>query len=217
MILLFEQTRMWLENDVSIHSVQEFGRKMIEICKEEDKGKVDDARYIKKLLKNWYGGFIWFREDVGKESLIYFKSMAEYIIRESEREKRCTQESIDETKNRILKAAGNLIKAEIWEQIYANEYYPSIDDIAEKNWIPDNHQKLLRILIQSEVKVQSIGQAIITLFSRTAPTAILFGLSVELDHVFESKWLLDHLARLGFSVKSNEVKLYKQPVLSSSS
>ena len=52
MILFFEQTCMWLENDVSIHSVQEFGRKMIEICKEEDKGKVDDARYIKKLLKN---------------------------------------------------------------------------------------------------------------------------------------------------------------------
>ena len=69
--------------------------------------------------------------------------MAEYIIRENEREKEgCAQESIDETKNRILKAAGNLIKAEIREQIYTNEYYPSIDDIAVKNWIPYNLQKL---------------------------------------------------------------------------
>ena len=59
--------------------------------------------------------------------------MAEYIIRENEREKEgYAQESIDETKNRILKAAGNLIKAEIREQIYINEYYPSIDDIAAK-------------------------------------------------------------------------------------
>ena len=37
-------------------------------------------------------------------SPIYFKNMAEYIIRESEREKGCAQELIDETKNRILKA-----------------------------------------------------------------------------------------------------------------
>ena len=148
MIMLFEQTGMWLENDISIHSVQEFRRKMIEMCKEEDKDKVYDARYIKKLLENRYGDFIWFSEEVGKESLIYFKNMAEYIIRESEREKEgCAQESIDETKNRILKAAGNLIKTEILEQIYTNEYYPSIDDIAAKNWIPNNLQKLLQVLI----------------------------------------------------------------------
>ena len=52
MIMLFEQTCMWLENNISIHSVQEFRRKMIEICKKEDKDTVYDARYIKKLLKN---------------------------------------------------------------------------------------------------------------------------------------------------------------------
>ena len=60
--------------------------------------------------------------------------MAECITRESEREnKGCAQKLIDETKNWILKAAGNLIKAEIREQIYINEHYPSIDDIAAKN------------------------------------------------------------------------------------
>ena len=43
--------------------------------------------------------------------------MAKYIIRESKREKEgCAQESIDETKKGILKAASNLIKAEIWEK-----------------------------------------------------------------------------------------------------
>ena len=60
---------------------------MIEICKEEDKDKIYDARYIKQLLKSRYGDFIWFSEEVGKESLIYFKNMAEYIIKESKREK----------------------------------------------------------------------------------------------------------------------------------
>ena len=79
-------------------------KKMIEICEKEDRDKDYDARYIKKLLKNCYGDFILFSEDVGIENLIYFKNMAEYIIRESEREKGCAQELIDETKNRILKA-----------------------------------------------------------------------------------------------------------------
>ena len=48
MIMFFEQTCMRHENDVSIRYVYEFERKMIEICKEEEKDKVYDARYIKK-------------------------------------------------------------------------------------------------------------------------------------------------------------------------
>ena len=61
----------------------------------------------------------------------------------------CTR--IDWWNKQDLKAAGNLIKTEIQEQIYTNEYYPSTDDIAVKNWIPYNLQKLLWVLIQSEV------------------------------------------------------------------
>ena len=79
--------------------------------------------------------------------------------------------------------------------------------LQQKNCIPNNLQKLLRVLIQCERKVQSIGQAIIKSSFRTTLTPTLFGLVVELDHVFGSKWLLDHLARLGFSVTSDEVKL----------
>ena len=90
---------------------------MIEICEEEDKDKIYDVRYIKKRLKNRYGNFIWLSEDVGKKSLIYFKIMAEYIIRENEKGKRgCAQELIHKAKSRILKATSNLIKAEIWEK-----------------------------------------------------------------------------------------------------
>ena len=81
MTLLFEQTCMWLENDISIHLVQVFRKKMIEICKKEDKDKVYDARYVKKLLKNRHGDFIWFSKGIGNERLSYFKNMAENIIR----------------------------------------------------------------------------------------------------------------------------------------
>ena len=49
MILLFKQTCMWLENDISIHSDQAFRRKIIEIRKEEDIDKVYNAWYIKNF------------------------------------------------------------------------------------------------------------------------------------------------------------------------
>ena len=68
-----------------------------------------------------------------------------------------------------------------------------------------------------EVKVQTIGQSIIKSSTRTVLTSILFRLGVELDHAFGSKWFIDHLARLGFSVTSDEVKLYRQSVLPSNS
>ena len=144
--------------------------------------------------------------------------MAEYILGESEKEKEgCAQESIDEAKNRILKEAGNLIEAEIWEQICTNEYYPNVGDIAVKSWKPNNLQNLLQVLIQLEVNVESIGQAIIKSSTRAALTPFVFGFGVELDRVFGSKWLLDHLARLGFSLTSDKIKSYKQSVLSLSS
>ena len=61
---------------------------MFEIYVEKDKYKAYDDRYIKKLLKNRYRDFIMFSENVGKESPIYFKNMAEYIIKESEKRKK---------------------------------------------------------------------------------------------------------------------------------
>ena len=61
---------------------------MFEIYVEKDKYKAYDARYIKKLLENRYRDFIMFSENVGKESPIYFKNMAEYIIKESEKRKK---------------------------------------------------------------------------------------------------------------------------------
>jgi len=44
---------------------------------------------------------------------------------------------------------------------------------------------------------------------------ILFGLGVEIDHVFGSKWLISQLSRLGFSISYDEVVRYKQSVIQS--
>ena len=44
---------------------------------------------------------------------------------------------------------------------------------------------------------------------------ILFGLSVEIDHTFGSKWLIIQLSRLGFSISYDEVTRYKHSVIQS--
>ena len=47
---------------------------------------------------------------------------------------------------------------------------------------------------------------------RSAPTPIPFGLGDEMDHSFGSKWLINELNALGFSVSYDEVVRYKQSV-----
>ena len=44
---------------------------------------------------------------------------------------------------------------------------------------------------------------------------ILFGLGVEIDHIFGSKWLINQLSRLGFSISYDEVARHKQSVIQS--
>ena len=44
-------------------------------------------------------------------------------------------------------------------------------------------------------------------------TPILFGLGMEMDHVFGSKWLINELTQLGFSITYDEVIRYKQSVI----
>ena len=55
------------------------------------------------------------------------------LLEKGKQKKKDVHKNRFETKKRILKAAGNLIKAEIREQTYINESYPSIDDTAAKN------------------------------------------------------------------------------------
>ena len=59
---------------------------------------------------------------------------------------------------------------------------------------------------KSELKQEAIAQCIVKL---------LFGLAVELDHLYGSRWLIDELYRLGFSISQSEVTRFKQAVMSS--
>ena len=77
--------------------------------------------------------------------------------------------------------------------------------------VPAGLKLRLKVLVKDELKEQSIGQAITYAAKpRSFIPPILFGLAVEVDHVFGSRWLIDELNQLGFSVSYNEVLRFRQ-------
>ena len=55
------------------------------------------------------------------------------------------------------------------------------------------------------------------MYSQLDIDLLLLGLGVEMDHVFGSKWLINELSRLGFSIGYDEVMKYKQSVIQNES
>jgi len=69
----------------------------------------------------------------------------------------------------------------------------------------------MRQLVSSDVKIISISQCIIQAARpRTIITPILFGFGVQLEKTCGSKWLVNHLSKLGFSITADEVLRFKQ-------
>ena len=132
--------------------------------------------------------------------------MAKYIIETGHKE---TLVNTKTEKENILRKAAQLIKTEIREKMYTNNFYPTSDDITEK-WIPKALSTFLSHFTSSELRQESIGQAIVKLSSPQQIPPILFGLSVEIDNLFGSRWLIDEVFKLGFGVSYNEVMRFKQ-------
>ena len=66
------------------------------------------------------------------------------------------------------------------------------------------------------MKQNSIGHAIVQASRpRSVIAPIMFGVGIEMDHVFGSKWLINELSHLGFSISYDEVMKYKQSVIHS--
>jgi hypothetical protein len=57
----------------------------------------------------------------------------------------------------------------------------------------------MRMLISNPTKQLAVSNAIIQAARpRSFISPILFGVGVQMDHAYGSKWLIDELARLGF-------------------
>ena len=108
---------------------------------------------------------------------------------------------------RIVKTAAKLIKPELKsDKNFINEY-PSKEDIKDhSNSLALPLRLFMKELVVGEVKQSSLGQAIKKARkTRSYVPSLFFRLGVELVHMFGSKWLLNELFRLGFSISYLEV------------
>ncbi len=145
----------------------------------------------------------FFTEVEGCGTVLCFRNMASYIINEKWYSEK--KENIEEEAERIVVAAAKIVRAEIRERKYDSLLYPTNEDFADisrgMEWIPHHLQTFLKIIVQSELKQNSIGHSIIqSARPRSVITPTLFGIGIEMDHVFGSRWLVNELSRLGFSI-----------------
>ena len=76
-----------------------------------------------------------------------------------------------------------------------------------------NHWQNFKNILTNKLKRIAIEHTIIAASRRPLHSPLLFGLGIQLDNTFVSKWLKDHLSQLGFSQTYFEVWNYKKVII----
>ena len=201
----FEAICKWLESEGELYSLSEVHQKMIEVAGTED---VFSSKWLKTKLLEKYNDHIFFAEIGGKSNVVCLRKVADYFITDKWYSDR--KLSSEDEAERIISAAAKLIIGDIRSAEMDCDYYPA-NELIEcvdqgKDWLPPYLRLFMGKLIKSPIRQASIGQAIVNVTqTRLSVPPIPFGLGVELDNVFGSKWLLNELSALGFCVSPSEV------------
>ena len=151
-----------------------------------------------------------------QSNVLCFRDTAGDIIKKYWDERK---DNTDDSKSFVTAAAKILISELRSKTDFDAIHYPNSSDIADvesnKLWLPELLRVFMETLIKDPLKQASIGQIIVHVIKpRSSLPPIPFGLAVEMDHVFGSKWLQNELSSLGYSCSSDEVTRYKQCVVS---
>ena len=186
---------------------------MKEMADSED---VYHRKYFKEKLQERYGSSLFFAEVEGKSDVVMFRNACDTLINDEWYTRR--EEKNEEEAKRIIKQAAKLILGELKSTVFDTTQYPSHEMIKDiefgKSWVPSYLRLLMETLIKNDLKQASIGQAIVSASRpRLCISPIMFGLGVDSEKVFGSRWLLTELSRLGFSVSYDEVRRFKRNVV----
>jgi hypothetical protein len=199
-----------------LYSLEELRRTMID--KEGSEAAVYCCKTIQVKLQERYGSDVTFKRD-GLRTIVCLRETAYSIL--SSKWYADKSDDLSDESSRIVEAAAKLIRAEIKKQEYSRSVYPTKDQMSDvgegKTWLPSLLRLLLQTIVNDDLKQAAIGQCIVQAARpRSVISPILFGLGVELDLKMRSKWLVNHLARLGFSITYDEVVRFKQSAIPSS-
>lgn len=199
----------WLENtgDCEIYSISELYKRMADINE-----TVYGLKRFKQKLKERYKEHVVFVPSKGcKGELVCFRKMSDYILRN-------LKENGEISKENVISAAAKMIKEDILEMDLNKEFYPNANDIKssldDDKFVPETLRCSMKYLLNPILKRESIAQCIVQASRpRSCMQPIPFGLRVEIDKSIGSKWLITHLARLGFCISYDEVKKFKQSAI----
>eukprot|EP00111_Clytia_hemisphaerica_P015002 TCONS_00044152-protein len=207
----FQNVCQWLdEGDGDLHTITEIYDKMIELS-----GGTEcySRRYLKTKLMENYKEHIYFFQSEGRSDIIGFRHMSKFFMEEFMRMKERTP--VD-----LITAALKIVKSDIREMPIDKTFYPSLFEMRnldyQAEWVPESLQIFLSQLFSSKLKQICIDQTITQAsIPRSSIAPIPFGIGVDLDKSFATRWFVDHLAKFGFSVSSGEVKLFKESAIAS--
>ena len=206
----FDKLCLWLESEAStdLLTLSELQSKMEEFSESKE---TYSTKWLKKKLQDRYCNHLYFAQVSGRKN-VCFKNMVNYIINE-QWYKKCRNNVEDEAK-RIVATAAKLIREKIRNLNLSMECYPSREDITDSvdensRWMPYLLSTFLSYLVPDTGNRASMCQCIIKSSRlRTALPPLLFGLGIECDHIFGSKWLVNELYRPGFSISYSEVSRF---------
>lgn len=212
--IAFDKLCEWLEvAEEQLYTISELHEIMNEMAAGTE---IYSERHMKDMLLERYEGHLVLAQVAGRKNVVCFKNMASSIINEkwyADKER-----NIDDESRRIVVAAAKLIRAQIREMDESVASYPTTDAFSNcetaKKWIPTLLSAFMEQVVGAELKRVAISHAIVQASRpRTVMSPVLFGVGVSVDHALGSKWLVEMLSRLGFSLTYDEVTRYKQSVV----
>jgi hypothetical protein len=218
---LCEQLESEGENDLyTLRELHDMMQKLHAVTVEEDQVSDDDDEYavygkdyLKSLLIDKYGSNIHIVSANGRQDVVGFTHFCDYLLRTKYNADRQFSEGTEA--ERLVKQAADVILAEIREQPYNKEFYPTATDINcdGSAILPPLLQLFLKSIIRLPLKQGAIGQALV---QATRPSGCLmpipFCVGVELAQCGVNEVHMK-LARLGYSLSVDEIARFKQSIM----
>lgn len=190
--------------------------KMIELDPTEDKSLAYGRRYLKTMLQDEYEESLYFTSDERRADIVCQKDSTNAILRDYRQQVNNPSHTLndDELKELTISTAINLICGELARVSLDQKQYPSVDSMtntqSQLSLIPDSLQKLLKPIVKTDEKVAVWGQNLLKAYRpRSGVMPSQLGLTIQLDHMFGSKWLIDRCHHLGYAESYAELQRYK--------
>ena len=147
---------------------------------------------------------------------MWLKDTTKAILRDYHQQVINPLQTIDDSalKELIISTAIHLICGDLARVSLETKQYPSVDSMTNTQsqlaLIPDSLKQLLKAIVKTDEKVATWRENLLKAYRpRSGVMPSQLGLTIQLDHMFGSKWLIDCIHHLGYSESYVELHRYK--------